>query len=452
VKARACALLAALTGATGCGDARHATNNDPSASDGGNTSSVFTEVELEVILHELGSLPAEPPSDPSNRFADDAAAASLGQKLFFETGYSRTDGPIGPVSCATCHIPSKGFQDDRSNTSQGIGFTSRHAPTLFNAAYGASGSGTVWQFWDGRKDSLWAQALGPPENPLEMGSTRCGVALLLYDKYKNEYENVFGPMPALRDDTGAAVIPVATEDKSPECNSLDPTVRALVTPVYVNFGKAIAAYERRIISRNSRFDQFYEEITTGVSTSDKLSEQEISGLKMFVGKGGCVSCHKGSNFSDWNFHSAGISQTGTNLPAEDRGRADGVVAVVRDEFNCMSEWSDQPDKTKCEVNELVARISTTGPEPSELGAFKTPSLRSVSLSAPYFHTGTLRTLDEVIALYDRGGDPSGFLGTVDENVRQLNLSDDEKLDLVAFLIALEGQPLDSSLLTDPRSP
>ena len=129
------------------------------------------------------------------------------------------------MSCATCHIPSKGFQDDRSNTSQGIGFTSRHAPTLFNAAYGASGSGTVWQFWDGRKDSLWAQALGPPENPLEMGSTRCKIALFLYDKYRSDYEPVFGPMPALRDDTGAPLIPYATEIGSPECDPLDATVK-----------------------------------------------------------------------------------------------------------------------------------------------------------------------------------------------------------------------------------
>ena len=285
-----------------------------------------------------------------------------------------------------------------------------------------------------------------------MGSTRCRIALFVYDQYKSEYENVFGPMPALRDTAGAPIIPEASEADTPRCDPLDATVKALVTPVYVNFGKAIAAYERKIISRNSRFDQFYEEITTGILVSDKLTEQEISGLKLFVGKGNCVSCHKGSNFSDWKFHSTGISQAGANLPAEDRGRADGVPAVVRDEFNCLSEWSDQPDKTQCEVTELASRNSGAASEPNELGAFKTPTLRSVSLSAPYFHTGTLKTLEEVIGLYDRGGDPSGFLGSVDENIRQLSLSDDEKLALVAFLRALEGQPLDGSLLTDPRGP
>ena len=445
-------LLALLATTAGCGDSSGSTTNEPFDPGKGDAGSTFSEVELEVILHELSSLPAEPPSDPSNQFADDAAAASLGQKLFFETAYSRPDGPIGPVSCATCHIPDKGFQDDRSNTSQGIGFTSRHAPTLFNAAYGASGSGTVWQFWDGRKDSLWAQALGPPENPLEMGSTRCKVALVVYDKYKSEYEKVFGRMPELRDTAGNPVIPEAGEAGNPACDPSNAIVKVLATPVYVNFGKAIAAYERRIISRNSRFDQFYEEITTGVPTSDKLSEQEILGLKLFVGKGGCVSCHKGSNFSDWQFHSTGISQAGANLPPEDRGRADGILKVVRDEFNCTSEWSDHGDKANCEVSDLASRIADTGSDPTALGAFKTPSLRSVSLSAPYFHTGTLTTLDEVIDLYDRGGDASGFVGSVDENIRQLNLTDEEKQQLSAFLRALEGQPLDSSLVTDPRSP
>jgi cytochrome c peroxidase len=446
-------LLALLAAAVaGCGNPRGAATNETFDPDSGDRRSIFSEVELEVILHELGSLPAEPPSDPSNRFADDAQAASLGQKLFFETGYSRADGPIGPVSCATCHIPEKGFQDDRANTSQGIGFTSRHAPTLYNAAYGASDSGTVWQFWDGRKDSLWAQALGPPENPVEMGGTRCKVALLLYDKYKSDYEKVFGPMPELRGATGEPVIVEATAIGSSGCDPLDPTVKSLVTPVYVNFGKAIAAYERRLISRNSRFDQFYEEISTGIWSSDKLSEQEILGLKLFVGKANCVSCHRGSNFSDWKFHSTGISQAGANLPPEDRGRADGVLAVVRDEFNCMSEWSDHADKTQCEVSALSSRTPDAGSDPTELGSFKTPSLRSVSSSAPYFHTGTLGTLEDVIDLYDRGGDASGFLGTVDENIRQLSLSDEEKRQLAEFLSALEGQPLDSSLLTDPRSP
>jgi cytochrome c peroxidase len=175
-------------------------------------------------------------------------------------------------------------------------------------------------------------------------------------------------------------------------------------------------------------------------------------LKLFVGKGGCVSCHKGSNFSDWKFHSTGISQTGANLPSEDRGRADGILEVVRDEFNCTSEWSDQPDKAKCEVSDLASRTSDAGSDPTELGAFKTPSLRSVSLSAPYFHTGTVRTLEEVVEFYDRGGDASGYLGTVDENVRKLNLSDEEKQQLSDFMRALEGQPLDASLMTDPRSP
>lgn len=429
-----CALsgLAACSSHDGSGSSSSGTPGDSGP------RSPFSEIELQVLLHELGSLDAEPPGDPTNQYADDARAAALGQKLFFETRYS-SGGPSGGVSCATCHIPDKGFQDDRANTSFGIAFTNRHAPSLFNAAYGAAQGDTVWQFWDGRKDSLWAQALAPPENPVEMGSTRAKVALLLYDKYKPDYEAIFGPLPALRDTAGN---PLPETDK----NKHD------ITQVFVNFGKAIEAYERKLISRNSRFDQFYEEIATGAATSDKLTARQIAGLKLFIGKGRCISCHLGSNFTDWQFHNTAVSQTGQNLPSEDRGRADGIGQVLRDEFNCASEWSDQPDKSRCEVKALTAAALDGGAAASAIGAFKTPSLRAVSSTAPYFHTGELKTLADVISFYDRGGDSSGFIGTRDEDIQKLELSDEEQQLLVEFLNSLDGQALDVSLTTAPALP
>jgi hypothetical protein len=186
-----------LAFAAGCSSS----SNPPSpylggAAGGGRAGLAFSEIELVVIREELGSLPERPPSDPGNQFGDNADAAALGQAFFFEPSYS----PRGNLSCATCHNPKTGFQDSRADTSQGIDFSTRQAPSLMNAAYGADLPGaTVWQFWDGRKDSQWSQALAPVENPAEMGSSRTKVALLIYDKYRADFEAVFGPLTALRD-------------------------------------------------------------------------------------------------------------------------------------------------------------------------------------------------------------------------------------------------------------
>ncbi len=350
------------------------------------------------------------------------------------------------MSCATCHIPDKGFQDDRDNTSLGLSYTGRHAPTVINAAYGSAKPGaTNWQFWDGRKDSLWSQALGPPESPVEMGGTRGRIALLLYDKYKSEYESVFGEIPSMRDGSNLALVPDGAMPGTDEWDSLSAEMQHQVKEIYVNFGKAIGAYQRLIVSKNSKFDRFYEELSTQ-DDSDIFTEQEKLGLVTFVDKGRCVPCHRGPNFTDWKFYSIGVSQDGEHLPSGDSGRMDGIAGVLGDSFNCMSEWSDHPDKAQCAVATLVA-------DDSMLGTFKTPGLRDVSKTAPYKHTGVYRTLEEAVEHYDRGGSSAGdFLGVVDSNVRALDLSDAEKAALVAFLKTLDGEPLAPALLSAPALP
>jgi cytochrome c peroxidase len=417
----------------------------------------LTDLELAALRNDFGGLPAEPPIDASNAHGTDMAAATLGQRLFFDTRYSKDDS----VSCATCHIPEAGFQDNRENTSKGIDYTGRHAPSLINAAYGAGTGGVVWQFWDGRSDSLWSQALGPPENPVEMGSSRTKVALLIYDKYREEYESIFtadSPMPELRDaSTSESVV---SEEASPngtdsgkaawqDLGVRDQALQAAITRIYVNFGKAIAAYEARLVSRDSRFDRFRNAFVEGFEGSDHLSTEEIEGLKLFVGKGGCTSCHRGPNLTDWKFHNVGVPQTGEHVLPMDNGRADGIAKVKRGEFNCESTWSDQSDKAECGTR-------TLGDTPDEiekaLGAFKTPSLRSVTSTAPYFHTGAIGTLPEVIDFYNQGGSQSGYVGVLDSNIEQLNLSDLEKQRLLDFLGALDGESLAAELLAPPKLP
>lgn len=294
-----------------------------------------------------------------------------------------------------------------------------------------------------------------------MGSTRTKVALLIYDKYREEYESIFtadSPMPALRNSSTSESL--VSEEASPngtnsgkaawqDLGVQNQALQAAITRIYVNFGKAIAAYETHLVSRDSRFDRFRNALVEGFAGSSHLSTEEIEGLKVFVGKGGCASCHRGPNLTDWKFHNVGVPQTGEHVLPMDNGRADGIAKVKRDEFNCESTWSDQPDKADCATRAL-------GETPEEidkaLGAFKTPSLRSVTSTAPYFHTGAVGTLPEVIDFYNRGGSESGYVGALDSNIRELHLSDTEKQRLLDFLGALEGEPLAAELLSPPPLP
>jgi cytochrome c peroxidase len=416
------------------------TSDDTDTSDATDTSAdaaFFTSGERETILTWLGPLDPQPPPDPSNRFADDPAAATLGQKLFYDPRYSGN----GQVSCSTCHSPETSFSDNRANTSEGIGFTGRSSISIINGVYGAAAEAQpVWQFWDGRTDSQWSQALGPPESDTEMGSTRTTIALLIYDEYRAEYEAIAGPMPALRDGSGAPVAPETAKPGGPEWDALDPATQDAITEVYVNFGKFIAAFERRLISHQSRFDAFWTELSDQPD-SDILTPEEKEGLRVFIDKGRCLGCHGGPNFTDGQFHNIAIPQLGANIPESDPGRAEGIMSVMQSEFICTGPWSDHPNKDQCAIN--FVDVSK-----GELGAFKTPTLRNISDTAPYMHTGTFTTLEQVVRHYDTGGGAAGsFEGVRDELLRPLSLSAPERSALVAFLLTLDGEPLDPSLLS-----
>jgi cytochrome c peroxidase len=416
------------------------------ADGGGPLAVIFSEEETDSIMNNLAVMPPAPWEDKTNKYGDNPAAAVLGQKFYFESRYSAN----GKVSCSTCHSPSMGFQDARANTSSGPDatmFTGRHAPTVINAAYGSGkASGGSWHFWDGRADSQWSQALGPPESGTEMGGSRTGIALLIQQYYKAEYELVFNdhPMPSL------VGVTAGVTGGSPAFAALSPELQHNVNEIYVNFGKAIAAYERKIISRNSRYDQFLTAFQAGDPNSSALTYEEKLGLKVFVGKGLCVSCHRGPNLTDWKFHNIGTQQLGPNIPAMDVGRQAGVDTVTKGAFkafNCMSEWSDHPDKTQCAVATLTAKST-------DLGAFKTPGLRDVSKTAPYKHTGRLKTLEEVVEHYDMGGGaPTTFVGMVDApDIAPLHLTVAEKAALVKFMKALDGEALAPALMTAPALP
>jgi cytochrome c peroxidase len=409
------------------------------------------------VLARFGTLPEGPPPDPTNAYADDPAAARLGHHLFFDPRYSRD----GSISCATCHVPDARYQDDRNPTSAGLDdrFTGRRAPSVYNAAYGAmleDVEPTVWQFWDGRADSTWSQALGPPEDPVEMGGTRSRVALLLHDVYRDDYESIFGPMPDLREAGGAPIIDPGAMPGTGAWAEMSVAEQDAINRIYANFGKALAAYQRRIVSRDSRFDRFYEDLLRD-GRSDALSQSELEGLALFMGEAGCASCHAGPNFSDWSFRNIGVPQEGEHVPAWDFGRQVAIAVVVEDVFNCAGPYSDHPEKGACAVHDLEPHVS-------DLGAFKTPTLRHVEEAGPYMHTGGFESLEAVIDHYDRGGraepDPADedrpravlpqYVGEIDRDVMPLNLDDHQKAALIAFLKTLTGAPIDPALGEAPE--
>ncbi len=409
--------------------------SDDASSGSTSPSATITEDEIQIILTWLGPLPDAPPPDLSNAYAEDPAAAELGRKLFYDPGYSGN----GEIACSTCHEPADGFGDSRANTSLGMSRTGRASPSLFNGAYGAAAEDdTNWQLWDGRSDSQWGQALAPPESDVVMGGTRTAVALLIYDNYADEYESVFGPLPALRDDADDPVVDPSIKPGMEEWDALEEQLRTDITEVYVNFGKALAAYERLLVSRNSRFDDYWRDLSNGVFDSDALNAEEQLGLRLFIGKARCLGCHSGPNFTDNQFHNIGVAQMGDSIPEMDTGRASGVDRLLANGFSCTSEWSDHPDPSSCAVQSI---------QQGEVGAFKTPTLRSISLSPPYMHTGNFDSLEAVVHHYDLGGAPNGtFDGARDELMRPLSLDANERRALVSFLRALDGEPLDASLL------
>jgi cytochrome c peroxidase len=280
------------------------------------------------------------------------AKVALGKQLYFDKRLSKDMS----VSCASCHDPAKGWSNaDTFATGVDGQRGGRSAPTIINSAYNA------FHFWDGRAGSLEEQALGPVENPIEMAMKieDCEERLNEVEGYRRQFKEVFGTDKVTRD----------------------------------GIAKAIAAYERTILSGDAPFDRFK------AGDESALSEAAQRGMKLFFGKAQCSACHVGPNFTDNAFHNVGVGMD-----------------------------KDEPD---------LGRYEQTGLE-GDRGSFKTPTLREIARTAPYMHDGSLATLEDVVEHYSKGGVDNPWL---DEGIFKLNLSDQEKADLVTFL--KEGLSSDS---------
>ena len=395
------------------------------------TPSPFELSADELALAQASAVEAPAP-DPTNHYAEDPAAAALGQALFYD---ERLSGP-GTVSCATCHDPEHGFADTE-RLSEGVSTTLRHAPTALNAAM------QRWLFWDGRADSLWSQALGPLESPAEHGGSRLQYAHLLAEdpELSAAYESLFGPLPDLSDNARFPPEgrPVPDDPEHPHAlawASLSAEDQDLITEVYVHIGKSIAAYEALLLSRSSPFDRALDALAQGEPSP--LTEQEQQGMKLFFGEARCVKCHNGPAFSDLDFHNVALGERDWLAP-QDRGRAAGIERLLASEFHAASVWSDDPQGPRAQ--ELAALTAGTAQE----GAMKTAGLRDVALSAPYMHGGHYNNLEEVVYHYVLL-DSEATVGTRDELLQPLDLDYEQVLSIVAFLETLSGDPLDAALL------
>jgi len=292
-----------------------------------------------------------------------------------------------------------------------------------------------WFFWDGRKDSQWSQALGPMESPVEHGGTRVQYAKIIVSDplYRQAYEDIFGDLPDTLDpDRFPSIAAPNNVSESREAwEKMHQDDRELISRIFSNMGKAIAAYERLILPGPSRFDRYVEDVLNGngKGLANTFSDGEIAGLRLFIGKGNCIQCHNGPLFTNNDFHNTGVPSSPNHDP--DLGRADGVKAVSADEFNCLGSFSDAGEGDCAELEYMQTDSSEL------LGRFKVATLRNISNTAPYMHSGEFPSLVEVLEFYN--SPPEAKLGQ--SELKPLFLTKKEIIQMESFLKTLIG-PVD----------
>jgi cytochrome c peroxidase len=350
----------------------------------------------------IDALPPLPP-DASNSVADDPRAVAFGHRLFFDARLSAN----GAISCAHCHQPIRHFTDGLPRA-VALGTAARNTPSIVGTAY------SPWFYWDGRRDSHWAQALVPIEAAAEHGTTRAEVAAVLREDadYRRRYESLFGQMPELP---------------------------AGIDRVFANVGKALAAYERQLMPGTSRFDEYVAHLEAGGDPLEQpyLDAREIRGLRLFIGEARCLECHNGPLFTNNEFHNTGLLSAPGERP--ERGRLDGVQEALADPFNCTGAFSDDADR-RCPELEFARRGSEL------IGATRVPSLRNLENTAPFQSKGQFATLSEVLEHYNAA--PPAMIGH--NEATALGLASWELNDLEAFLNSLAA-PVDAdpALLAPP---
>lgn len=393
----------------------------------------FTEAEraeVEALAVPLGDTPPE---------AASTELADFGQHLFFDR---RLSGD-GRFSCASCHQPDRAFTDGLA-LPEAAGRGHRNTPTLINVA------DNPWFQWDGAADSLWSQTLLVVENPRELDNDRLNLAHTLYRHadLRTAYQRRFGPLPPLSEGERfpAHGSPHAAAD-SPGGRAwrrMAPADQEAVNRVMANLGVALAAWQRRLVRYDSPFDRFAAALAEDPDPppDEAFPAAARRGLKLFVGEAQCTLCHSGPDFSNQAFHNLGLPVA----EHRDTGREQGLRRLAASPFNAAGPYAGDQDDAD--------RLRFLPPPESLRGAFKTPSLRNVARTAPYFHDGRFATLEQAVRFYleppdgETLGKREGTLDLIPD------LTDRQVADLVAFLKTLDSTPLPEAVTTPPeqRSP
>ena len=369
------------------GESEEVVLGDPSLTAGVPGVGLLTEAVLDAWLKNRANhkvldvrLPAGLDAAQANVYipADNPmtrAKIELGRQLYFDERLSSDN----TISCASCHDPLQGYG---AETAFGIGVRGqqggRNSPISYNRILSKS------QFWDGRAGSLEEQAVGPVANPIEMGNTHaaCVETLKSIPGYKKQFDVIFSDGVTI-DNVGKAI---ATFE------------RALVTgPAPSDAYDAVKKFEKvfaddlEYLDEEPELKAKYTKLKKAAADLP-MSESAQRGMILFSGKANCSACHAGANFTDEQYHNIGV----------------GMAAA-------------KPDLGRYEVTK----------DKKDWGAFKTPTLRNVAMSPPYMHDGSQQTLEEVVDWYDKGGHKNSGLS---DKMKVLNLTDQEKADLVAYMI------------------
>jgi len=364
--------------------------------------------ERRLILQH-GPWPQPWSPDPSNRVSGKPEAIALGERLFFDARLSSN----GSVSCATCHVPERGWTDGRK-LAVGMGEVDRNTPSLLNIRHNR------WFGWDGANDTLWAQNVRPLLDAREMGLTEKRIAEFIRGdrEYACRFGKTFGAPPAADDEA-----------------------------VVVAVGKALAAFQETLVTGRTAFDEFRDALARGDrAAASRYPAPAQRGLRIFVGKGNCNLCHFGPMFSHGEFHEIGIPVF-KKSGGVDWGRYEGIKRLRASRFNLLGAYNDDPKRADGIATRHVALL------PQTFEQFKVPGLRNVAATAPYMHNGHLATLPDVVRHYSEINLALLHVAHVyfdplvpeaiptDTLLKPLNLTQGEMADVAAFL----------ATLTDPGS-
>ena len=352
----------------------------------------FSAQERQQIA-SLGPWPPPMTPDPSNRASGDAHAISLGARLFFDARLS----PSARVACVTCHQPDRGWADGRPRA-QGLVELERNTPALANLRL------QRWFGWGGGSDSLWMASLRPLLDPREFGSSAAAVAGV-YARDADlacRYRRAFGHAPA----DGPA------DEET----------------VMVNTAKALAAFQETLRTGRTPFDEFRDALARGDEAAARYPLAAQRGLRLFIGRGNCIACHNGPNFSNGEFADVGVPYF-VGPGRVDSGRHDDLQRLRASPHNLLGRHSDDAGGAAATATRHASL------EPRHWGEFRVPSLRNVAVTAPYMHNGSMATLPDVVLHYSTL-DESRIHSSAQPLLRPLRLSPQEVDALVAFLETL----------------